>query len=126
MILLLAFVICINIIVFTLEKAKPKTIIDIAKLLQQKAKETKEKKQSVITASALKSASSPTKPTATPHQLKDQSDAKEIIISNAKVQTSTSNLPTEDAVDSYTALCVVLSGMGFCVCVCEGKRKKER
>ncbi len=57
----------------------------------------------MITASALKSATSPTKPTATPHKLKDQSDAKEIIISNAKVQTSTSNLPTKDAVDSYTA-----------------------
>lgn len=57
----------------------------------------------MITASALKAATSPTKPTATPHKLKDQSDAKEIIISNAKVQTSTSNLPTKDAVDSYTA-----------------------
>ncbi|XP_016415899.1 uncharacterized protein LOC107746278 [Sinocyclocheilus rhinocerous] len=87
----------------SIKKAKPKTINDIAKLLQQNAKETKEKKQSVITASALKAATSPTKPTATPHKLKDQSDAKEIIISNAKVQTSTSTLPTKDAVDGYTA-----------------------
>lgn len=56
----------------------------------------------MIIASALKAATSPTKPTATPYKLKDQSDAKEII-SNAKVQASTSNLPTKDAVDSYTA-----------------------
>ncbi|KAF4118432.1 hypothetical protein G5714_000483 [Onychostoma macrolepis] len=87
----------------SIKKAKPKTIIDIAKTLQQKAKETKEKKQSVIIASALKAATSPTKPTATPNELKDQNDAEEIIISNAKVQTSTSNLPTKDAMDSYTA-----------------------
>ncbi len=56
----------------------------------------------MIIASALKAATSPTKPTATPHKLKDQSDAKEII-SNTKVQTSTSNCSTKDAVDSYTA-----------------------
>lgn len=83
----------------SIKKAKPKTISDIAKLLQQKAKETKEKKQSVITASALKAATSPTKPG---NKLNDRSDAKEII-SNAKVQTSTSTLPTKNAVDSYTA-----------------------
>ncbi len=29
-------------------------------------------------------------------------------------------------ISDWTCLCVVLSGMGFCVCVCEGKRKKER
>ncbi|XP_042573348.1 uncharacterized protein LOC109108244 [Cyprinus carpio] len=87
----------------SIKKAKPKTIIDIAKLLQQKAKETKEKKQLVFTASALKAAASPTKPTATAHKLMDQSDAKESMISNAKVQTSTSTHLTKDAVDSYTA-----------------------
>ncbi|XP_016151225.1 uncharacterized protein [Sinocyclocheilus grahami] len=86
----------------SIKKAKPKTIIDIAKLLQQKAKETKEKKQSVITASALKAATSSTKP-ATPDKLNDRSDAKEMIISNAKIQTSASTLPAKDAVDSYSA-----------------------
>ncbi|XP_016381569.1 uncharacterized protein LOC107718838 [Sinocyclocheilus rhinocerous] len=85
----------------SIKKAKPKTIIDIAKLLQQKAKETKEKKQSVITASALKAATSSTKQ-ATPDKLNDRSDAKEII-SNAKIQTSASTLPAKDAVDSYSA-----------------------
>ncbi|XP_059408699.1 uncharacterized protein si:dkey-22n8.3 [Carassius carassius] len=85
----------------SIKKAKPKTIIDIAKLLQQKAKETKEKKQSVIIASALKAAISPTKPT-TPNKLNDSIDAKEIIISNAKVQTSTSTLPAKYAVGSYS------------------------
>ncbi|XP_067258692.1 platelet binding protein GspB isoform X1 [Chanodichthys erythropterus] len=74
----------------SIKKAKPKTINDIARLLQQKTKETKERKQSVIP--ALKAATSTTKP-ATPHQLNDQSDAKATIVSNAKVQTSTSTLP---------------------------------
>ncbi|XP_048052368.1 uncharacterized protein si:dkey-22n8.3 isoform X2 [Megalobrama amblycephala] len=73
----------------SIKKAKPKTINDIARLLQQKTKETKERKQSVIP--ALKAATSTTKP-ATPHQLNDQSDAK-ATVSNAKVQTSTSTLP---------------------------------
>ncbi|XP_073699095.1 uncharacterized protein [Garra rufa] len=85
----------------SIKKAKPKTINDIAKLLQQKAKETKEKKQSVITTSALKAATSSTKPT-TPNTLNDQSDAKETIFS-AKVQTSTTTLPTKDAEDTYSA-----------------------
>ncbi|XP_018965279.1 uncharacterized protein LOC109096057 isoform X2 [Cyprinus carpio] len=85
----------------SIKKAKPKTIIDIAKLLQQKAKETKEKKKSVITVSALKAATSPTKLT-TANKQNDRSDAKEIIISSAKVHTSTSTLPAKDAVDSYS------------------------
>lgn len=55
----------------------------------------------MITAYALKAATSPTKP-ATPSKLNDQSDAKETI-SNAKVQTSTSTLPAKDAVYSYSA-----------------------
>lgn len=64
----------------SIKKVKPKTIIDIARLLQHK---TKERKQSVISA-----ATSTTKP-ATPNQLNDQSDT------NAKVQTSTSTLPAK-------------------------------
>ncbi|XP_052459953.1 uncharacterized protein si:dkey-22n8.3 isoform X2 [Carassius gibelio] len=98
----------------SIKKAKPKTISDIAKLLQQKAKETKEKKQSVIIASALKAAISPTKPT-TPNKLNDLSDAKEVIISNAKVQTSTSTLPAKYAVGSYSTPDTVMvdSSMDF-------------
>ncbi|KAG1956223.1 ATP synthase-coupling factor 6, mitochondrial [Pimephales promelas] len=66
----------------SIKKAKPKTIIDIARLLQQKTKETKERKESVI----LKAATSTTKP-ATPNQLNDE------IVSNAKVHIFTSTLP---------------------------------
>ncbi|KAK2909184.1 hypothetical protein Q8A67_005021 [Cirrhinus molitorella] len=85
----------------SIKKAKPKTITDIAKLLQQKSKETKERKQSVITSSALKAATNPTKP-ATPNKPNDRISAKEIM-SNAKVQTSTSTLLAKDAEDSYSA-----------------------
>lgn len=46
----------------------------------------------MIPAAALKAATSTTKP-ATPNQLNDQSDAKATIVSNAKVQTSSSTLP---------------------------------
>lgn len=46
----------------------------------------------MIPAAALKAATSTTKP-ATPYQLNDQSDAKATLVSNAKVQTSTSTLP---------------------------------
>ncbi|XDV15551.1 hypothetical protein PO909_015611 [Leuciscus waleckii] len=56
--------------------------------------ETKERKQAVISAAALKAATSTTKP-ATPNQLNDQSDTKATVVSNAKVQTSTSNLPAK-------------------------------
>ncbi|XP_077102331.1 uncharacterized protein LOC143753653 [Siphateles boraxobius] len=75
----------------SIKKAKPKTIIDIARVLQQKTKETKERKRSVISAAALKAATSTTKP-ATPNQPNDQSDTKATIVSNAEVQTSTSTL----------------------------------
>lgn len=48
----------------------------------------------MISAAALKTATSTTKP-ATPNQLNDQSDTKATIVSNAKVQTSTSTLPAK-------------------------------
>ncbi|KAK7165896.1 hypothetical protein R3I93_005851 [Phoxinus phoxinus] len=82
----------------SIKKVKPKTIIDIARLLQQKTKDTKERRQSVISAAALKAATSTTKP-ATPNQLNDQRDTKATIVSNAKVQTSTSSLPAKVNVD---------------------------
>lgn len=48
----------------------------------------------MISAAALKAATSTTKPP-TPNQLNDQSDTKATIVSNAKVQTSTSTLPAK-------------------------------
>ncbi|XP_067297137.1 uncharacterized protein si:dkey-22n8.3 isoform X2 [Pseudorasbora parva] len=83
----------------SIKKAKPKTINDIARLLQQKTKETKERKQSVIPAAAQKAATSSTTKPATPNQFNDQSDAKATIVSNSKVKTSTSTLPEKVSVE---------------------------
>lgn len=69
----------------SIKKAKPKSINDIAKLLQQKSKETNERKPF---------ATNTTKP-ATPNQSTDA-----MLISNAKLQTSTINPPAKDSSES--------------------------
>lgn len=71
----------------SIKKAKPKSINDIAKLLQQKSKETNERKQSFTNT---------TKP-ATPNQSNDA-----MLITNAKVQTPTINPPAESAIHVHT------------------------
>ncbi|XP_056323897.1 uncharacterized protein si:dkey-22n8.3 isoform X2 [Danio aesculapii] len=71
-------------------KAKPKSIMDIAKLLQQKSKETNERKQS---------ATNTTKP-ATPNQSNNWSDTKAALISSAKLQTPTITLQAKDSSES--------------------------
>lgn len=76
-------------VIFTLEKAKPKTIADIAQILQQITKENKERKQKPEAAFS-------TEP-ATPNQYNAGIDPTNKTFSTLKVHTVFSNFPAKVA-----------------------------